>query len=58
MQRLLVERLQGERDVASDVALQEDLKAVKGRTLLRVLVQRLLVERFQVWQGDKSIIAL
>jgi len=39
MQRLLVERLQGERDVASDVALQEGFKAVKGQTLLRVLVQ-------------------
>ncbi len=55
MQRLLVEHLQGWQDVASNVALQESLKAVKGRTLLRVLVQRLLVKRFQVELHDKSI---
>jgi hypothetical protein len=46
MQRLWVEHLQGWQDVASNVALQEGLKAVKGQTLLQMLVQRLLAERF------------
>ncbi len=57
VQRLWVERLQGWQDVVSSVALQEGLKAVKGRALLHVLVQRLLVERFQVELHDKNIVA-
>jgi hypothetical protein len=57
MQRLWVEHLQGWQDVASNVALQESLKAVKGQALLQVFVQRLLVKRFQVELGDKNIVA-
>ena len=56
--RLLVERLQGWQDVVKNVSLQESLKTEKGQTLLPVLVQRLLVERFQVELHDKNIDAV
>jgi hypothetical protein len=55
--RLLVERLQGWQDVVKNVSLQGSLKTGKGQTLLHVLVQRLLVERFQVELHDKNIVA-
>ena len=55
--KLLVERLQGWQDVVKNVSLQESLKTEKGQTLLHVLVQQLLVERFQVELHDKNIVA-